>query len=717
VAGLRCDRLGLTPLIAGGDTHDFRARWLSLAISSVAISSVRELIDAQMSDNWHEENPEPPPFLEDGSQFGISHTTFEEMEEDDQRELMVQWFYENFEDPANGSVPWDGETKEWLYLWGGPYDAREELGDKFGDIVSEELIDAVVTEIERTGTVDWAPINSSPFYRGDTESDTPASERPGEGKNQPITGMIAEVDPATSGSVTSERGKIDTIDLPDLPSQGPGPQFELTDEGVIDFAPAAALDREGNNVARLRRLHPPLRQLARQSAARLGTGNAPHAILASRVSAYREKVDKDLHTVDFTLLYVEGVRLANADNSAREQIANGELPPLTEVDREAVDTLLQLHGTFMLSTSVGGELLAAERSYQRRPLEEQEHRAAAVDFALSLENRPDIIAPNAAAFVRDAAAQIGQGSNPERSNVMGSSALQNATIVLSAAAAVAALPIMGGFLAGPPGAIAGALTGLLAGEGLKKSTPFATVIAPIIAGLNRAGKVDLVKFKTFLLSVSQKARRLAKGSEQFSWLGMALDRVSEQRGAATAPKSESNSLSDNAQSSSTEPNEVEPLIDRYSRTRAVIEKVFGSIGYVSLMGEYRSTDYQVVSVPLPSDEFGDETSIGFDFVEDYQQRRKGLTLQWWQEFVEAAEVKSEDTFLVVSERPIGFEFEPSGLPGSHIGIKKFPAYARQRIAVLVDLADSDRSSYETTLTAARELLIPMGVPPALPGRQ
>lgn len=402
------------------------------------------------------------PFIEDGSQFGISQTTFAEMKEDDQRELMVQWFFQNFEDPAKGNALWDGENKEWVYLWGGPYDAKKQLWDKFGDFVSEELIDTVVAELERGGMVDWAPTGTSPFRLYDGDSAEPALPTPGEVRDEATATVVAEIDPAASQPRTA-----DPVSLPELPSQGVGPQFELTSEGVIDFAPTAALDREGNNVERLRRLYPPICHLARQLAGTLGTGNAPHATLASRVKAYREQVDKDLTTVDFTLLYVEGVRLANADSSAREQITKGELPLLDEADREALDTLLQLHGTFILSTNAGAELLAAERSYQRRPSEERKRRAAAIDFASSLQNRPDIIATSAAAFVRGAAEEIGQGRNPERGNVVGTSTLQNVTIVLSAAAAVAALPTLGGLLDGAQGTIAGGLIGLLAGKLLR----------------------------------------------------------------------------------------------------------------------------------------------------------------------------------------------------------------------------------------------------------
>jgi hypothetical protein len=115
------------------------------------------------------------PFLEDGSQFGISESAFSEMEPEEQRELMLQWFFQNFEDPVN-STPWDGETKDYMYIWGGPYDASEQLYDRFGELVPESLIEKVVDEVQADGTSDWAPHPNSPFYddgRDDEDEDEP----------------------------------------------------------------------------------------------------------------------------------------------------------------------------------------------------------------------------------------------------------------------------------------------------------------------------------------------------------------------------------------------------------------------------------------------------------------------------------------------------------------------------------------------------------------
>jgi hypothetical protein len=47
---------------------------------------------------------------------------------------------------------------------GRPYDAREQLGDEFGDIVSEELIEQVAAYVERDGVLDWAPGSDHPDH-------------------------------------------------------------------------------------------------------------------------------------------------------------------------------------------------------------------------------------------------------------------------------------------------------------------------------------------------------------------------------------------------------------------------------------------------------------------------------------------------------------------------------------------------------------------------
>ncbi len=76
----------------------------------------------------------------------IRVTDLTEMDETDQLAFMRQWFLANYEDPAE-SLPY--ESREGGYIWidGGPYDPHEELHSKFGEFVSEEVIEAFGDEL------------------------------------------------------------------------------------------------------------------------------------------------------------------------------------------------------------------------------------------------------------------------------------------------------------------------------------------------------------------------------------------------------------------------------------------------------------------------------------------------------------------------------------------------------------------------------------------
>lgn len=114
------------------------------------------------------------PFLEDGSQFGVSRTAFRRMRKAEKRELMIEWFHQNFEDPAERTSYVSAE-EGYLWNWGGPYDAGDQLYAKFGDIVPESLIKEVTEEVEKDGLTDWAPTPNRDDYDDYDPPDEPPS--------------------------------------------------------------------------------------------------------------------------------------------------------------------------------------------------------------------------------------------------------------------------------------------------------------------------------------------------------------------------------------------------------------------------------------------------------------------------------------------------------------------------------------------------------------
>lgn len=70
--------------------------------------------------------------------------------------ILKQWFYENYEDPAN-SCPYESREGGYQYIWGGPYSAGDELFHKFGHYIDEDLLDEVTEEIEEK-CIEWSGI-------------------------------------------------------------------------------------------------------------------------------------------------------------------------------------------------------------------------------------------------------------------------------------------------------------------------------------------------------------------------------------------------------------------------------------------------------------------------------------------------------------------------------------------------------------------------------
>jgi hypothetical protein len=75
-----------------------------------------------------------------------------------QHAAMRRWFFSRYQDPAMETPYTEGE---YVYIHGGPYEAGDELYGRFGDIVgdADEVIGAVIEDVESEGIQEWAPIH------------------------------------------------------------------------------------------------------------------------------------------------------------------------------------------------------------------------------------------------------------------------------------------------------------------------------------------------------------------------------------------------------------------------------------------------------------------------------------------------------------------------------------------------------------------------------
>lgn len=97
------------------------------------------------------------PFLMMGDHpSSVTRSQFRRMPREAQRELMLEWFAANYEDPAE-RTPYESAEGGYQWIWGGPYDAEEEIRSQFEGFVSERLMLEVVDEIQKDGLFEWAP--------------------------------------------------------------------------------------------------------------------------------------------------------------------------------------------------------------------------------------------------------------------------------------------------------------------------------------------------------------------------------------------------------------------------------------------------------------------------------------------------------------------------------------------------------------------------------
>ncbi len=71
-------------------------------------------------------------------------------------DVMRTWFLENYCDPVY-CCPHEASEGGYLYIWGGPYDAKEILNDEFDSEESENLIDTLAYELF-SESPNWSPI-------------------------------------------------------------------------------------------------------------------------------------------------------------------------------------------------------------------------------------------------------------------------------------------------------------------------------------------------------------------------------------------------------------------------------------------------------------------------------------------------------------------------------------------------------------------------------
>lgn len=92
----------------------------------------------------------------------IEASSLSSLDEDTQTRVMERWFKSHFENPAE-STPYSSEEDRYVYLWGGPFDAGDELYNEFAGLVDEALIIQLANHLTSESD-EWAPAESTINY-------------------------------------------------------------------------------------------------------------------------------------------------------------------------------------------------------------------------------------------------------------------------------------------------------------------------------------------------------------------------------------------------------------------------------------------------------------------------------------------------------------------------------------------------------------------------
>ena len=305
----------------------------------------------------HREADVGPHELLENIDFGLQYEPPDHDERQARIDTLVEWFFERFEDPAH-RLPYESAEGGYQWIYGGPYDAREQLAENFPD-EAEDVVEAAVDQIESDGLTEWAPVASPEDYV-DHDDEEPFGE-------DDLSEIARELDDLISG----------------IPEPASDPVFRLGDGGLVHMAEAPDRQpevRDGDLLAELRSAAAALRSSLE--------GTNAHTDLLQAVENYEEALLQD--PVSISRLFGRGVRLENAARSARRRIEAEDLQAFTAETEQDLDSALDLHAAYIMSGENGRRLVEGAAAYRRTPDETAALREAAERISSAVVQRPDI---------------------------------------------------------------------------------------------------------------------------------------------------------------------------------------------------------------------------------------------------------------------------------------------------------------------------------------
>lgn len=212
----------------------------------------------------------------------------------------------------------------------------------------------------------------------------------------------------------------------EVPLPEPGLVGTVDAEGRVGFARSD--EATTDELAGLEGLLPVLTGAAEDLAALL-VGNNSVAIAPSIVPQYLACLRAG--SLSINRLYALGVRLGNARAKIEKQIDSKDYPDLAPDVAEALDSVLELHGPVLLSTSEGRRLVDASSDYLRTAADNAALKRAAINYGQAVASSPDLFNEETRDLLPELNEDVAFGTHPERSTQVAMSANRNLLITVA----------------------------------------------------------------------------------------------------------------------------------------------------------------------------------------------------------------------------------------------------------------------------------------------
>ena len=244
------------------------------------------------------------------------------------------------------------------------------------------------------------------------------------------------------------RELLDLYDPPGAPTPQHEPNFEIGEADEINLG----AEKSVNNTDwdRVNELHPILKMLMDNLQAALSGCENSHPALFQSVKIYSGLLNKPINELPFSALAGLGMAMANAEAANKRDI-NRIAPSLEDNAQTALNSVLDIHGAFIMASAAGRNLVTDAETFARTP---QQSKSRSVDIEKLKETlqTADLADDEVVAVIRSAADVDAQGEQPERGTIYANNVVRNITSVVTNGAMAS---MIGGLMATGVGPLMG----------------------------------------------------------------------------------------------------------------------------------------------------------------------------------------------------------------------------------------------------------------------